>query len=495
MGIKHIFNVILDNVAQHIFYDMLNKGELPNIEEYVYSRGISVKKAITVFPSNTAPTQTSILTGVLAYKHHIPQMRFWKRGTFNIYHLGEHAPGTIDILSKLIPKEVNTLYEYINKQKAPFNTSYAFHFIVRGATDNYFKKWRLVWLFLKNKIKPFDWFQVHEMGFEKMMQIINKKTPFLTEVWLPGSDELMHHEGDSKNYRAIIKQFDGLFGEYIQGNSKYKGLKQLGILDETIITITSDHGAYKIENHFDMLKALLDKGLTVAHRESPKSDFVTADMVYCKSCGVSNLYFRGDDESWNKLPTYETLRKYPAFNNEDLIELLLDIPAIARVITRKDKDYIIISKEGISKISKKSAFTHSEMEFKYEIIEGKDPYNYDTQNPVSSLIDGNFHNSREWLEASYDAQNTDIVSLIPPMLDAVTAGDVIIEAKANWGFDPKGHPWSHDDSTKRSMQVPLLMAGPRITEKQIETARTIDLTKTLLDLLGIENILDGTSLL
>ena len=473
---------------------MLEKGELPNIEEYVYSRGVSVRKAITVFPSNTAPTQTSILTGVLAYRHHIPQMRFWKRGTFDVYHLGEHAPRTINTLSRLIPRDVNTLYEYLNEREDAFNTSYAFHFIVRGATDHFFKTWRLLWLFLKNKIRPFDWFKIHEMGFEKMMQILNKKPPFLMEVWLPGPDELMHHEGDSKNYRAIIKHFDGLFGEYLLGNSKYKGLKQLGLLDETVITITSDHGAYKIEEHFDMLAALQEKGLFVAHRNSPNSDFVTADMVYCKSCGVSNLYFRGSDESWNVLPTYETLRRYPAFKNADMIELLLDIPAVARVITRKDGRYLIISRDGTSEISRTDAKTHATMEFKYEVVDGKDPYRYESVQSTSNLMDGKYHSSYEWLQAAFDAEHSDIVSLIPAMLDAPTAGDIVIEAKPNWGFDPHGHPWSHDDSTKRAMQVPLLMAGPGIPQKIIETARTIDLTKTLLNLLNIKSNVDGINL-
>ena len=285
-----------------------------------------------------------------------------------------------------------------------------------------------------------------------------------------GVDTNSHISGcDSKKVLDSYINFDQKLGLVIEK------LKELNQLDETLLIITSDHGHSNTHSHLDLVEFLKKNDYKVfsyplIHMKY-LSDINAAVMVSGNS--MSHIYLRKDLD-WNEKYTF------PA--SEVLIDKLLKLNAVDIVMTKNEKNQILIkSKRGDAILENK------ESGLQYTPLKN-DPFGYE------GIKD--FLTFDECLDKTFNTSYPDALVQIFQIFNSSRCGDIVISAKT--GFDlrdkfefPK-HKSSHGSLKSDHMHVPLIV-NKKIKDNNI---RTVDLFPTIIDYLGFnyEKKLDGTKL-
>ena len=81
MNDKSCIFILADGARADLFEYLLEKGDLPNIAEYITNDG-SYKNGITVFPSTTGPAYTPYLLGMFPGRCNLPGIRWFDRYQF-----------------------------------------------------------------------------------------------------------------------------------------------------------------------------------------------------------------------------------------------------------------------------------------------------------------------------------------------------------------------------------------------------------------------------
>jgi len=130
--------VLVDGARADVFYEMLSQGLLPNIERHVTKRGLTVKNAVTVFPSTTGPAHAPFLTGAFPGSLNMPGIRWFDRNRNSFQDYGPLAwlqferdyvgPGAFAMNADMAG-EIKTIFERLKD----FTTAAIFEPITRGA--------------------------------------------------------------------------------------------------------------------------------------------------------------------------------------------------------------------------------------------------------------------------------------------------------------------------------------------------------------------------
>jgi hypothetical protein len=125
-----------------------------------------------------------------------------------------------------------------------------------------------------------------------------------------------------------------------------------------------------------------------------------------------------------------------------------------------------------------------------------DPLGYAEDEAAAGLIPG-WHSAEEWFQASGQTRFPDAVPQIVNLFDHPRAGDVVVFAAEGCDFVGRTRG-GHGSILAEEMHVPMIFAGPGIPAgRRWPRARLIDVTPTILDLLGVSYLpeeFDGTSL-
>jgi arylsulfatase A-like enzyme len=134
----------------------------------------------------------------------------------------------------------------------------------------------------------------------------------------------------------------------------------------------------------------------------------------------------------------------------------------------------------------------------YRVVSGKDPLGYEEKlssaEPQAETVT---LSSRQWLKLTHGTNYPDLPAQILAYFRSPRAGDFIVFAAPGWDFGG-AHKGGHGGvRAEEDMLVPLVLAGPGVPHARVQAARTVDLTPTLLQLLGkdIPADSDGQSLL
>jgi hypothetical protein len=196
-------------------------------------------------------------------------------------------------------------------------------------------------------------------------------------------------------------------------------------------------------------------------------------------------------------------RCYPASyakeGNRDLLNILSHENSISLVTAKMNKNNVLVlSATGCGQVSRR-ILPDGTKEYAYQEIEN-DPLKYLKYGPTAKLMDGKFHDSRTWLEASCGSEYPDFVAQIVEMYDSPRAGQIVAFAAPGWSFRRIDHS-GHGSVIRADMIVPFIIAGPGICRKTLPTARQVDIMPTILDMMGetdkLKNIgpIDGISLM
>ena len=439
---NHAILLIIDDVRADQFFALIEQGELKNISKY-FMDGLFCKNCITTFISTTAPAHNSILTGCYMDGFDIPSLKFVDRSQAQL-SVTDYTDGLDGLkMNDHMNKDVKTIFEMVDG-----NSFSAAEFINRGAS---YRKYTssvdrgIVDCFLN----PYKYFR-------------ENIAPELCVGWYFESDVILHEYGpQSDMYLKTLRAIDRSIGRIV------KNLIKNNYFDDTLFIITSDHGNYTANVQKD-LSSSLEKFRLIQNKD-----------YYADFGGVGMFYFKEND--WRQRATLDKLASYGT-NKVNLFDIILKLDGVQQIFyrdeeCRKDKGTIHLKgHDGEGIIEYKKGKT------KYS-FEKKDIFEYEKDSIANKLLDGKFHSIDEWLEHTYHINNPIIIDQLPRLLntDKQRSADIIAVTDAKTVYH---HLYSHDVCLKRSMTVPLLIAGKGLEKKEIPFAKISDITPTILKLLG-----------
>ena len=489
----------VDGVNSDIFNEMLEAGELPNIQKYFVSRGLYVPRCVANIPSVTMVNETSLVTGLFAGGHGVTGINWFDRNKciWRDYETIAQK-NTLDG-----DYQAATIFERL-KGYTTLSLFYQGH---RGATK-FVENW--------TSAGPpffFGWYQFVDRitlcRFEIVAQIARQRGEFprLVIAYLLAADMQAYHRGlESAAYRRALTHTDAQIGRVI------KDFESQGLLEKLVLVFMSDHGMMPVKKHLWMDKFLRKEvGLKLSRKKLWEDTELRERIRYYRKFPAvltysgdryAGLYLRKPRwgqkaiayENWLSRPGPEDLHNYPSKNGPvNLVGKLLQQEAVDAVAFSAGPGMVrVVRKDGEVEIRRGKS---EGLECSYHLIAGKDPLGYAGKVPVEMLGGGDY-SSRAWLEATAGTEFPDLLPQILSYFEAPRAADLVVFAAPGWDL---GHKWKagHGGIRPGEMTFPLIMAGPGIPHGELSTGRAVDVLPTILELLGkqADKNLDGQSLI
>ncbi|MCJ7577834.1 MAG: alkaline phosphatase family protein [candidate division Zixibacteria bacterium] len=464
---EHCIIFLIDGARPDVMEKMMKRGDLPNIQRYLLEPG-SYTKAVTAFPSTTGPAYIPILTGCYPGTADVPGIRWFDKEESSRKRLslrrqrsymGVEAP----LFNSDLRKDKLTLFEIFKNSINIFNP------LTRGinSTNNltrFSKTLYYLFVHLTSAWQIVDW-ATHRYLFKA----IRKKPEFIFALF-PAVDCLSHFTHPfSKTVLEAYLKVDEFIGKTVQQ------LKRKGILDQTLLILTSDHGLTPTHTHLDLID-FLDKRDYRAFHHPRITRRQTKAAVMVSGNSMAHIYLK-NGQGWGKRIYFEELEK----NHTRLLSDLIDLPQVALVACAdEDGGVCVLRNGGKARIRERDGNI-------YYSVEGEDPFGY---KGLPRILD---HTTS--LEHTFDSDYPDALVQLIQIFKSRRSGDIILSAQK--GFDLRArfewpeHKASHGSLHREHMLVPLFI-NTKIETRKIRTA---DIFPSILELLGRENNneIDGKS--
>jgi hypothetical protein len=498
-GRKGAVVFLIDGLNGEIFERMLEQGELPVIKKYFVDCGLYAPRAVASIPSVTLANLTSIATGQFPGHHDVTGVNWFDRNrlvwrNYNTIAQKDALDGDYTTAN---------IYEQF-PDELTFSLFFQPH---RGATKFYENALSAVLPFAFGYYEYVDRLSLYRFGEAMKIAREYRRFPAVTVVYLLAPDFRAYQSGVSgEAYRRAILHVDRQVGRVLGD------MERAGMLKDVIIALTSDHSMTDVTRHFHYQQFLVREiGLKLGsnhwwendpfeerledHRKITAVSYGSGDRYFalCLRKPIVKAGKAAGFEPWLMRPAAEDLRAYPTSKGlADLPALLIRQEAIDAVAYAVGKNRVrVLRREG-------------EVEFRQEggpggkisfaAISGKDALGWEGKIPAE-LLAGAPATGRRWLKATVGTRYPDLPAQIVAYFRATRAGDLVAFASLGWDFN-RAHRAGHGGLLPQDMCTPMLLAGPGVPHRRIETARTVDLMPMLLQLMGkpIPPGLDGQPL-
>jgi len=483
--------LFVDGVNNDLFQQMLQQGKLPYINKYLVQRGCSFDAALTTVPSITYAVTATFATGRLPSHHGILGNIFFDRNrlifadynsipTYRNIDLDYFVPNIYEILGDKFSVTIQT----------PL-TRGSYHHIANWAESG------TCWYF--GLYESVDRWTARR--FKDIAQLARRVNhwPALIFAYFPATDEIGHRDGpNTPRYRASLEDVDRQVGHICHS------LEKSHLLDSTYLVFVSDHGMVQsapdnnldikklLEEHFDLKIAASGPDQRKSFSQRSKY-FRKYNAVLTNGAGRRAVLYLKTGPDWSQPAPPQKITPFA--------DLLVRQPAVDIIAYRQPPGVIVQSSRGQALIERKDSapVPVNRKQYRYRIIDGKDPLGYDTLTPKNELFDGNYHDGRTWLDATVHTSYPDLPAQIAELFDSPRAGDLVVFAADNWDFDPH-IIGGHGGVTPGDMRMPMIFAGPGIPKgTTLNTARTVDLAPTIIEMIAPgrtgQYLFDGESLL
>ena len=502
---RHVILFLVDGCRADLLGEMARSGDLPAIKKYLIERGITAACAVSTIPAVTTASVAAMTCGVYPGNLDVIGNRWFDQSR-------SRRNAVFSIRDFYTPNEYmrrKTIYEVLGGEMTVAVCTRS----SRGATYNIPMYYNLVGM--RNYLFG-RWEKVDEIFIEQFGDVVecaNREGVFprLTFFHMPGLDSVSHRHGPfSSETRAMLKDVDRTIGALMEG------LQRNGIMDSVCVILIADHGQVLLrkENYLLLEKYFSSElGLAALDRYNSvdrSGSLAKKERFYNRFCIIvanngrnASLYVRHNPErrwippermpSWREKATWEELRDYQTPSGAvDLVERLRSVKSIRFVIGQPGKGEVaIFSSAGESRI--RTEGPNGGSLFAYEVVSGEDPLGYRDDPHAAKLMDGNYHASSEWLNATCDLAQPDVVAQLPSLFESPCSGDLFLVAADEWDFEEVNKS-SHGGFLKGEMQVPLVIAGPRIRKGTIGKVRIVDVMPTILEYLGRGDRIGGLDL-
>ena len=499
---KSIISFLVDHASPEVFFKLIDDGNAPSVSKYIlgvkqadgtYSNATISRNVVTGYPSTSANSHTSILTGSYASKTGLLYGVYWdctgKKP--QLMDTEEISVGLLkDMNEKFISKHVKTLFEHVPD-------SASFHAINRGARIKMLTTGSLLTKFLPLLIKmkgahdpnkpspmgsPELWKSIFLNNIEKYL-LVAKQTgnmPKASFIAFILSDENAHKFGfDSAQYQLSIQILDFFVQILVEGFDNKKGIhiegfQELGLLDSIIWNINTDHaGRPVIRDKKIAINTVTEFETGLRMLQGPEEKEEKRLKEYKGVLTGINAFSQTGSELWHGWfggPEGTKTTDFSRFYGEKYFRSIIPKHAIKKndlatvdfikYLTGKDYiSHIIIPEEDISKdfltispsyrvrmaiprvysiklINKDgiSEVTRSLkngcIHYSYDVLSGEDPLDYQT----CGLEYNEFYPHQSWLEKTISLEFPDVFHRMFGFFDCRYAPNIAFTSEFDWHF-------------------------------------------------------------
>jgi len=275
---SHLLIVSIDGFPFDAFVH--HRARLPVLNELA-TRGTS-GPSMTVFPSMTWPSHTTIVTGTMPLRHKVVGNRFLDRKKRRVIHhsTGNYAiqaPALWDLVTGSGREAAAVLWAA--SQKAPgltYNIPEVYHqdHFEEGSTPGFLKTLRDAGIptHKLGKFSKASHFTQDSVARDTAVWLVENKKPPLMLVHFLSVDSMSHSYGPRTNPAMWgMELADRYVGDIL------KAYERVGLKDKVNVLIVSDHGFFKIEWRLDAAKVLKKAGLIPQLKKVKKNNLRTVN--------------------------------------------------------------------------------------------------------------------------------------------------------------------------------------------------------------------------
>lgn len=462
---------LADGSRADIFHDKLAKGQLPNISKYLVEPG-QAETILTVFPSTTGAAYIPYLTGYHPGTVNVPGIRWFDR-----YHYAKHGwsfksfRSYVGLETYMINKDIKpgtkTIFDLVDRPVSVLNNIGEIH--PSKNKTRFSRIWYLYYAHLTD-----HWSFVDQAMTQKVIKAIDEDFDFLFVVF-PSIDEYAHRS--SVIHPRVLQAYEDVDKQIGLVAAK---LKEKGMLEDTLLTIVSDHGLSDTNQHFDVGPYLEENGLkTLFYTQIFKRNFKASSMI--SGNGMAHVYFK-NEKGWQEKSYYEDLSLSSFW-----LDRFRHRPEVSLVTCEgRDGSVHFLTKKG-----------HGLFQIQNNLIQ----YDWEHTEPLGlQLPSDHTGNSLKMtmdqsLDLTWDSHFPDVFNQMYSLFKSPRCGDVILSAEKGSDlrkrYEHPEHKASHGAICPDHMKVPFIISH-KLSQK---IRRSVDVFPTILELLGkkIPAGIDGVS--
>lgn len=462
---KRAIVILADGARPDVLNEEMARGNLVHLQELC--AGGTNQTILTCFPSTTGPAYLPYLTGCHPGTCNIPGIRWFDKNHYARCGWGfksfrSYCGLETMMLDGDLNPDIMTAWQVFKNGKSIFNG------VTRGIGRRNDLTWGTrIWHYYYAHLTD-RWGFIDEQACRRLKKnILDRDFEFVFVVF-PSVDEFSHRSSPfHERVRQAYCNIDRLVGRLVAD------LETVGIKDETLIVLVSDHGLSETHTHFDIGPWLEShkKWRTLFYTDIFKFRFDAVSMV--SGNGMAHLYFKGAN-GWQGRKTFE--------------ELSHDSLVLDELRLRREVD-LVVTQGADRTIHFQTARGHGF--FHHNEDSGLIHYRFDREDPLG-LFDRNAailqtgFDFDQGLKLTFDSAYPDIFYQMHRLFRSVRTGDVVVSARAGFDlrerFEHPIHKSSHGSIHPEHMRVPLIM-NHAIKRDHI---RSEDVFPTVLKLLNRE---------
>jgi len=518
--------VLVDGVAYSTAADLMRQGKLPALRDLIKRKNGRLLRAISSFPSSTAPMVPEVLVGRFsdrASPQLLRRVQGFDRtsGRIDRYEFVRTAWDSPDVdLFDLASRAGRRSFSY-------------FEGAFRSASVNEFNPlghgidWATGYANLP--MTNFDELLVNQAIRDLQAE---QPPPALVFIGLNAADIASHSRGPAHpDVTTMVIQNDRQIGRLVEALRKLPHPAGGTVFDHTQFYIFSDHGMTSTHHNLTLGHDLQQQGLMVADG-SDLGQMLQASLfqdwynnvdgiVLGIGSNVAELQLRrhapdGARRPWRERPTLAELRAMPVIQpggpadkmigSMDLIAYLQSHVGIDLVLAQEQPGRVqLFAPGGGEALVAREGKPEEARRFAYQVrrtdASGRDPLGYLAVPAAAALVtpatasELRFVDERAWWAATRNCSRPYAPPLIPKAFDSgPTAPDIILAAKNEYGFIPLVRA-DHGNLSTESMSGFLLAAGPefdplpadpvKVQQEEIGPVLLIDLNAEVRRYLGL----------
>jgi hypothetical protein len=519
---RYLVLIVVDGGQAAKFRSLLARGMLPNIGKHLVTRGLSCFNTVTIWPSTSVPAHVSLMTGRFPRAHGIVFPKWLERGSRHYRdYIGAHVtkigqdmrPGTLTLFERLRGLRSVSALQVCHRGATTF--------LPGPPRDGFCARAAIAAQHL------FLWSGRIAAAFLRLTRLDREARAVnsLPRVLVLTMPEVDHHthlvDLDSATADRVHQEVDRHVG------SIARALEELGIYDDTVLALTSDHGMGPVHTHLPIHRMLSELGLRVLEPRRMialgliggvfdripgiRPDDHDALAMWGGNSEVA-IHLKGpaargagagrtgpDGRSWDRRPDIDDLRAYPVpgggeRRSVDLVASLLARPGIGLVIARAGGAVLVHGKGGTSRIE--AGGEGAGRRYAYRVVSGRDPLGFAQDPAVSRLAAGEPATAEDWLARTAAHDYPDVPVRLANAFGDTRDADLYVIAERGYDFVPPelvglkahtGRPHlvgTHGHLDREQSVVPFFAAGPGIPRGELPHARTVDVLPTLLTAFG-----------
>ncbi|MFH1812419.1 MAG: alkaline phosphatase family protein [Pseudomonadota bacterium] len=493
-----VFMIQIDGARYSVVDTLYRQGKLPGMKRLIRDKKGVLLRAVTSFPSSTAPSLPELMVGRYSDRCQPDLLRRVQgfdreSGQIARYEFERKAWDTRDVdLFDLVAQQGRRSFSYFEGEfrSASVNDFNPLTYRVEFATG-----------YANLPTVNYDRQVIDEVLRDLRAE---KPPPGLVFVGLGAADINGHARSpDGPEYAQAIVENDAQLQRLIAALEKIEHPKGNSVYQHSHFFIYGDHGMVSTSQHLNLGRSLNQAGILAAdgadlgamlQASLVKDWYKNVDAVILGiGSNIAELQVRrrtpaGKRRPWRERPSLIELRSFPVATGRgtvDLIALLtghvgMDLVLIPEAAGRVQ----VFAPGGGEGLVVRQDPVNGPRRFAYQVRRidglGRDPLGYLQDDGARALVTPakaellQFHDEADWLTATAQTARPYAPPLIPKAFDVgPTAPDIIVTSKNGFGFLPVVRG-DHGNLTSESMVSFLLVASPEL-ESGVGDGQTVRL--------------------